>query len=493
MRSNQQWRSMVCAVALLLSSLTAFGASESEKLMRTGNIPAAWTAAERELSANPQSLDAHERYIDLGLSLGLRHHIEAKYRAFVAESPSNADRQYLLGRVLPSADAAVEAYSQALVLDPGHPRAPMGIAAVARAQGEFEKALLNYRKSLAKDGTLVEAWTGAQASLLLLGRIAEARTMSVEFLAKMPDTPEAYVSVATLDPNRSLDVLRIGVQRLPWEPQLAGMYGRSLLDAGRFREASVELERVHGIAPGYAEVGFLRFGASDLNAGVLALEDWRVLDQMHRGTDPGVAALRSIVERRPRSAIAWLALGRAQGAASDLRGALESFRRAAELRGDETEVQASYGLALAASGSHSEALNWLERARASRPSDASLAAAAVSAARRSGADGTMLRKSAAAAYQQHPYDLRCALELAAVMSQQGDTKGAYEALKDALPRIPDPRLVVALAAAARDAGYIAEAAEILERLARTLNNDSVQRVADQLKKEAQDKGMIERQ
>lgn len=479
-----------CALFLaLLTPNLAVAASEAEVRMRAGDIAGAWPMAQAQAASAPNDLDAQELYIDLGLSLGLRHHIEALYRDRVAKNPNDADAQYLLGRVVPGPEEAIGAYERALELAPNHARAPMGIAAVKRALGEPDVAAAQYRRSLQRDPTLVEAWSGLQASLLQAGKIGEAQQAGRRFLAAVPDEPDPYISVATLERDRAADVLAVGIKRVPNDPRLRTLYARTLLDAGQADAAIVQADAALRSAPSYAEAQFLRMVGRDMRAGNIDSEGWTALGKARDVTDGAQAraAWSSLTQRYPRSPLTWLGLGKVLGALGDLDGAVSPLRKAVELSPDEVEVQATYGLALLRLKRFKEAVPWLRRAAAGRPRDASLAVAHVQCVRGTG-DGVNARSLAVDAYRAHPHDLEAALMVASVLSEQGDVEGAYIALRDALPRIPDPRLVVALAAAARDAGYTLEAAEILQRLGRTLNNDTALALSKQLLDEAKAKG-----
>lgn len=481
---------VVLLLALSAPSL-AWGASEAEVRMRAGDVAGALPLARQQAASRPDDLDAQELYIDLGLGLGLRHHVEALYRDRVADNPNDADAHYLLGRVVPSPDEALEAYNKTLELSPEHARAPMGIGAVKRATGDLPGAIDSYKTALQRDPTLVEAWSGLQAALLQAGRIGEAQQTARRFLQAIPDEPDPYIAVATLEQDRALEVLAVGVKRVPDDPRLHALYARTLLDDGQAGPALAQVRTALQRAPSYAEVQFLGMVAREMQAGVLDVDGWRALGKAQNMTDGAQAraAWANLTQRYPRSALTWLGLGKVLGALGDMQGAIAPLRKASELSPDEVEVQATYGLALLRTGRHAQALPWLERASAGRPRDASLALARVQAVQGSG-DAQAARTLAVQAYKDHPHDLEVALVTARILSEGGDRRGAYIALRDALPRIPDPRLVIALAAAARDAGYYLEAAEILDRLGRTLDNDKARALSRQLRQEAQAAGQL---
>lgn len=477
-------------LALCLPTL-ARAATPAEVRMRVGDVAGALPLARQDAQQDPSDLDAQELYIDLGLSMGLRHHVEALYRDRVANNPGSADAHYLLGRVVPSPEEAITAYERALELQPDHPRAPMGIAAVKRALGELDVAEQQYRTALARDEDLVEAWSGLQATLLLAGKVEQARAESRRFLQTVPDEPDPYIAVATLERDRARDVLAVGVERVPDDPRLRSLYVRALLDKGDAGMARRQADLVLQQAPGYAEVQFLRMVAVSMDSGRLDAAGWSALQQAQRAEDPAQAraAWKRLTERYPRSALTWLGYGKVLGATGDVDGARAALTKALSIRPDAVETRATLGLLHLQQGQAKAAVPLLADASRARPRDASLAVAHLRAVEALG-DADATRALAVATYQAHPHDLNAALVTARILSEQGDRKGAYVSLRDALPRIPDPRLVVALAAAARDAGYYAEAADILQRLGRTLDNDTARKLADQLLAEAKAQGQL---
>ena len=368
---------------------------------------------------------------------------------------------------------------------------PLDIAALRRGEyrrvtkGKLPEAEQSYRQALARDETLSEAWAGLQATLLQQDRVDDAAQEARRALAAVPDEPDAYVAVATLEPGYAVEVLKVGVKRVPDDPRLRNLYARHLLEAGDGRGARRQTEAALTLAPGYPEADFLRMVSRSMEDKNLDSEGWKAIRAAQDLAEPGPAqdAWTKLVSAYPNSPVPWLGRGKIRAVRGDLNGARDDLARAISLASDEVEVQASYGLLMLRGGEAAKAVPWLAKAAAARPQDGSLAAAHIRAAQLAGPPEAA-RKVASDAYRAHPHSRAVVLATAQVMSQQGDVNGAYMALRDALPKIPDPVIVVALAAAARDAGNLDEAADILDRLARTLKSDKVREVAERVKQEA---------
>lgn len=477
-------RVIALCVGLALAGAANAG-SAAESRLRAGDMAGAIPLARAEAANNPGDLDAQELYIDVAIHLGLHALVLPDYQGRVKKNPNDADSHYLLGRVALDAVDAERHYREALRLDPAHARAPMGLAAVQRATGKLAEAEQSYRQALARDETLSEAWAGLQATLLQQDRVDDAAQEARRALAAVPDEPDAYVAVATLEPGYAVEVLKVGVKRVPDDPRLRNLFARHLLEAGDGRGARRQTEAALALAPGYPEADFLRMVSRSMEDKNLDAPGWKAIRSAQDVAEPGPAqdAWSQLVSAYPDSPVPWLGRGKIRAVRGDLNGARDDLARAVSLASDEVEVQASYGLLMLRGGEAAKAVPWLAKAAAARPQDGSLAAAHVRAAQLAGPPEDA-RKVASNAYRAHPHSRAVVLATAQVMSQQGDVNGAYMALRDALPKIPDPVIVVALAAAARDAGNLDEAADILDRLARTLKSDKVREVAEQVKQEA---------
>ena len=106
----------IALLVLLVWSPVSLAASEVEALLWSGRVAEALPAAQAEAEAAPADLAAHERYIDILLSLGMPSLADATYRERLGETP-DADSHYLLGRAVITAEEAQVLYGEALRLD----------------------------------------------------------------------------------------------------------------------------------------------------------------------------------------------------------------------------------------------------------------------------------------------------------------------------------------------------------------------------------------
>ncbi|MFK7930982.1 MAG: tetratricopeptide repeat protein [Myxococcota bacterium] len=479
---TRQWGVIGLALAL---NTAAMAGSAAEARLRAGDMAGAIPLAQAEAARAPNDLDAQELYIDVATHLGVQDAVEADYRKRLEKEPANPNIYYLLGRLSKDASEATAHYERALSLQASHPRAPMGLAAVYRGTGKLASAEAAYRKALERDPSLSEAWAGLQATLLQLDRLPDAAAEARKALLAVPDEPDAYVAVATLQPESALDVLKLGVQRIPDDPRLRNVYARYLLRAGNGPAAMVQTQAALRLAPGYPEADFLRMVARSMSDGSLDKAGWEQIraTQAERDVSKVEPQWSSLVLAYPNSVVSWLGRGKVRGARGNLTGARQDLSRALSLGSDEVEVQASYGLLLLQQNLPDKALPWLQKASSARPQDGSLAAAYIRAAAVA-APPEDARKVAVQAYKAHPWSRSVVLATAAVLSSQGDPNAAYLALRDAIPKVPDPVVMVALAAAARDAGHLEEAATLLAELARTTKSDKIKAVAERVKAEA---------
>lgn len=482
----------VVAWMLFGTTLPAYASEDAEALVRAGRVAEAYPVAREAALAAPADLAAQELWIDLGLNLGLQSMVLPHYRKRLTAPGDEADDHYLMGRVVSSASEAEAHYRKTLELDPDHARAWAGLAAVLRANGHLDVAEDAYRAALVRDRGLTEAWGGLQATLLQKGDVASARAVARDFTRAVPREPSAWMGLATLEPLTARETLAEGARQVPDSPTLQLALARAHLAAGDGGGAEAAVKSALALAPGSAEGQLLAMAARDVKAGDLDGAGWLILEDaisafgLSRSSEQILVVrgrLLGLTSDHPGCALCWTGQARATAQLGDLPAALAEAETAARLAPREPEVQATLGLALLRNGRPDDAVTWLGRAVEARPRDASLAVAYLQALQGAGRN-PQARQAADTAARRHPYDPRVVLAVAQILSAQGDKVGAYRVLRDSLARTPDPTLVVALAAAARDAGYLAEAAEIMERLARDTGSPKVREVADRLAAEA---------
>tara|TARA_Y100000758_G_scaffold302813_2_gene271758 strand:- start:444 stop:2558 length:2115 start_codon:yes stop_codon:yes gene_type:complete len=122
---------------------------------------------------------------DLYRLLGLFGDGRACLQAAIALQPANADWHFLLGRlerVAGQDEAALLAFSSALILDHGHVRARVESAELLAQSGERAKAVVEYRKILAGRRDYSRAWYGLGRILDEQGEVEAALEAYREFL-----------------------------------------------------------------------------------------------------------------------------------------------------------------------------------------------------------------------------------------------------------------------------------------------------------------------
>lgn len=472
-------------LAALALSVPALGAAPSaQQLMLVGRLNEALPAARLEAEADPTDVVAQERYIDLLLTLGYPSAAVQVCRSRVASHPSAPDSHYLLGRALPTADEARVAYERALKLDPTHARAHMGMGAVYRSTGRFPDAEAAYMRALERDSTLGEAWSGLGYALLAQGRSADALAVARKAVESTPDDADAWLTLAVLAPAEAEALLTEAASRFPADPRVHVALAEVRLSQGQGKpalasaRAALQLDPIRSdalLAQSFAEQ--MASGTLD-SAGYHALLDARRLETT--STEDATRAYDDLIARYAKCPLPLMARGRLRAKAGDTAGAQADLGRAVALDPDSAEAQGAYGLLLLEAGKSGEARSHLEKAARARPDDSSLAVAAAMAIAGDGALAEA-RKRMAAASVQWPYDARIALTYAKLLSDAGEPEAAYDVLKEAVARLPDGRIVLALAAAAKDTGRYAEAADLLDEVGRQTGNATFTDLARKLR------------
>jgi tetratricopeptide (TPR) repeat protein len=452
---------------VLATVLTAWAANpDVEALMRAGRIDEALSAAQVEVQARPSDLPANERYIDLLHNMGRADVAIQLYKSRVEAAPADADQHYLLGRAVTRAENAQTAYENALVIAPEHARAHMGLAAVYVAGGQLGLAETEYRKALAKDQRLGEAWQGLASLLVSQRRTAEALEVAQSYVARVPEEADGWLTIATLLPAEAGATLQKGLKSAGTDPRLALRLAELSLDAGRGKEAAAYARQALSLAPGLQSAGAIVMFGDALAEGVLDDAGKRELMALRNtdGRDPQVLArYDALASKYPRSSLVWLGRSGLRLQLGDRTGAHQDLVAAGKVDPSEPEVQAALGLSLLRESLPGEALPWLQKAVAARPDDSSLQIGLGKALRATGLEDDgfrVLQRN----YAAHPMDSFACLEYAAALSERREREAAYATTREGYLRIQDSRLLVAMVAAALDAGHGMEVADLLEEM-----------------------------
>lgn len=453
------------------------------RLLRAHQVAPALEEARRTVAATPNDVEANELLIDILAGVGLGYTAEQAYKARAQEYPKDPLAWYLYGRAAVHVEDSQAAYEKALSLNPRNARAVMGMAALERATGDLERAERDYKRALQMDSTLDEAWSGLGAIYVSAGRWEEAVSSCREAIEAVPGDPEAYLALAELRPDEAAKVLARGVKEVPGEPRLHAALAQEQIRARQYKDATASLERALMLDPTSSEVALDLALVRDLDAGRITLEGQAELVRARALVEESPVAARLALEdlivAYPNCHLVWLARGHLRSQEGDLTGAEADLRKALKLAPNSPDCQAALGLLLLNKKQYREAVQLLDAARAQRPHDASLAISAGMA--RAGADGPkagLLSLDETAA--RFPFDSRPVMAMVSLLTQMGNTEGAYTVLQRAVSRYPDPTLLLALAAAAKDLGHTDEAIEILRNLERATGEARYGRIADQM-------------
>jgi tetratricopeptide (TPR) repeat protein len=486
------WHRMqrIAPLGLWLVVSTAFGGgwaaepavSPVEELIRAGKLGEALPAAAAEAAARPSDAAAWERWIDLAVELGqvgpVRQALDARRKA----SPEDPLVAYLLGRLAPSPEDSRAAYEAALKLDPAHARAWMGLGALYRAAGALRDAAGAYQRALRGDPGLAEAWAGLLACVLAGDDREAAVSVARAATSAVPSSPEGWLAWARLVPAEAGQVLGKAAAVAGHDARVHASHAEWLVSQGDGRGALAAADRALAIDPDQRTARLARLYARELAAGRLDLDAVRRLVE--------VAAFEAAEPVRARQAYdaligAWPAsplprMARARVTAPTVpSAAAEDLLAALALDPGNEEASAALGLLRVQQGRQADAIPLLTPLVAARPQDARLAIAlarALFGVERAEEAHAVL----AAAEVALPMDVEVALVRAHLLSLAGDAAGALEVLEAAVDRLPDLRLGLARAAAAKEAGELALAARYYRVLAVATGDGRLSAIADGL-------------
>lgn len=465
---------------VLLLRLALAGADEAVHLLRLERVSEAMAEAQRAVRADPGDVASHELIIDILYNFGLAGEAQAMYRAHLQGRERDPAAWALLGRASMSPEDSERAYDQALQLDGRYARAWMGLGAVARGQGQLAEAEKHYRMALSLDPTLSEAWSGLFATVYAESGPGPAWIVCEQAMKAVPEDPEAWLAAAAMRPEKAIEYLTEGARRVPDEPRLHAALGGALLAAGQVAEARASYERVLTLTPGAPQAQLDLELVRQLERGTIDLRGQAELARARGLAEEAPLAARDaldqLVAQYPSCYLVFLARGHLLTQQKQLGPAESDLRRALLLAPDSPDAQAALGLLLLSRNQPKEARVLLESAWARRPWDASLGIAVGMA--RLGTEGPALAlRTLADVADRFPMDPRPVMAMVSVYTQIGDTAGAYAVLQEACSRRPDPGLLLALAAAAKDLGRTEEAAQALLQVERVTGDPRYGRLA----------------
>ncbi|MCB9673690.1 MAG: tetratricopeptide repeat protein [Alphaproteobacteria bacterium] len=475
----QVCKGLVVALALSIG-VAATAAPVSETLMYAGDVEAALKEARREAEADPADIAAQERLIDILLTLGLDDRAVDLYRKRVQASPTDPNAHYLLGRALPDARGARESYEKALKFEPTHARSHMGMGAIHTAHGDFDAAIDAYSRATRFDGSLAEAWLGLSRAHLAKDDVAGALDVSRKAMEAAPNDPDAYLTVAVLDPANARQVLEQAAKLASGDPRVHASLAEVRLAENDAKGAIAAADAALAIDPTEPAALKAKLFARSIASGALDLDGYRrLIAARENGGD-----FDALVARYPKSAVVLAGRSQARLQTGDVAGATADLEKAVAIDPDEAEICAAYGLVLLQQKRADDAIPWLAKAVAARQWDGSLGIAFGRALTAAGRHDEAITAMAALSSHRR-FDSDVAIAHADALLAAGRAEEAYQVVLGAAERRMDDKLVIALMAVATQTGRYAEAADIVEQIAIATKDPKARDLAARLRAKAQ--------
>jgi tetratricopeptide (TPR) repeat protein len=301
--------------------------------------------------------------------------------------------------------------------------------------------------------------------LILRGKKDAALEVGRRAMAKAPSHVESYLAVASLDPSSAGDVLGKAATIAPRDPRVHSALARHHLTLGDAESAMAAAHKALTVDPLGAEARRWALYASAMSSGTLDASGFEQADRarMQGSVDLWAPLLASY----PDCALLWVERSATHASLGQVYSAKKDVQHALELDADNVEAHAALGLLLL-NDDPVAARPHLQKAADGRPIDASLQVATAMAEAQSG-DMAGARRRLKSTVDTHPYDIRALLTYGQVLSAE-DPQATYALMADAVQRMPDTRVVLALIGAAKDAGRLPDAAKRLEELAASTGN-----------------------
>jgi tetratricopeptide (TPR) repeat protein len=396
----------------------------------SGDLAQALREVNGALALSPGDLELGVLVIDLHLSMGQPSLALSFAQAEVQRNEQSADAYVLVGRAHIAPNQALASYEQALSLNPQHARAHLGRGSMLRVKSRHEEARASFERAATLQSGLEEAWSGWVLSLLDQGQAEEAKNVLRKGLEAAPGASDLSLMLSVLEPAEGVLVLQGAIQRQPRDPRLYTALAELQLQAGKAWEAQGLARKALKLSPQRKDAALSLMFADQMVASKLDLQGYRDLLKL-RSLDGSQEQARKLsaelVERYPGCSLVWMERARVDSEKPAM--AIAALKQALELDGDNIEIRAALGAALAPNHPR-EAIDHLERAYRVRPQDTSLA-----------------------------------LKLAGAYAKAGRLEQSLESLVDLIAIEPSPAALVMLAAVARELGRIEFAIALIEDVA----------------------------
>jgi tetratricopeptide (TPR) repeat protein len=248
-------------------------------------------------------------------------------------------------------EEALEAYQQALHLDPRCEAALVGKAEALSHLKRYQEAFIAYEQAIALNAVSLPAHLGKAELLLDLKRYKEAYQAYVQIIRLAPNNVEAHLGKgsALMDLKRYDEALAVCQQALKLDPHSAPAYncrGCAFLALGREQQALHDFEQAVRLDATY--------GIAFLNKGI-------VLERLG-SYEAALASYEHALELAPYNARLYRCKGYALYHLGAYQHALAAFKQAILLNPDETAALLGISRVLFEQGYYEEALGYCERA-----------------------------------------------------------------------------------------------------------------------------------
>jgi tetratricopeptide (TPR) repeat protein len=157
-------------------------------------------------------------------------------------------------------DEAVNAYKQAIIINPNYPDAYNNMGVALKEQGKFEEAIEAYNKATSINPVYAEAYFNMGNALKDKGKLQEAIEAYNKATSINPDYAEAYFNMgnALKDKGKLQEAIEAYNKAISIKPDYAEAYnnlGEAHREAANFEQAKICFEEALGINPKLNKLG----------------------------------------------------------------------------------------------------------------------------------------------------------------------------------------------------------------------------------------------
>jgi len=210
-----------------------------------------------EALANPAKYDVYLYTVrgEIEFALGRFHDAALSYFAVVQSDPGDADAHYNLGLALQRSDrwdASCQAFERALLLDPRHEKARLGLGASLLYLNRLKEALAVFEQL--SDSRDHAALFGKAVALQLLQRYEEAARVYEAALARAPESEEALsnliaLQIETGDVDRLREYSQLLLKSDPESPAALQGLATAAFEASDHHAAARYCDRIVQVTP----------------------------------------------------------------------------------------------------------------------------------------------------------------------------------------------------------------------------------------------------